>query len=67
MYNGAFDKEPDRIRLSPGDVDESVEFMLRYGVSDKVFPSVPESGFELVGAFRNGFLDGGKSCDVGLN
>ena len=43
-----------------------VVFLLTYGVSDKVFPNLKESGFQLVGAFRDGFLHGGKNCDVGL-
>ena len=63
VFSGDF---KDQVTLSPGDIDESVEFLLRYGVSDKVFPRVHESGFELVGAFRDGFLNGGKDCDVGL-
>ena len=33
----------------------------------KVFPNVDASGFELVGAFRNGFLQGGGACDIGVN
>ena len=33
----------------------------------KVFPNVDASGFELVGAFRNGFLQGGRACDIGVN
>lgn len=63
VFSGDFS---DQVTLSPGDIDESVEFLLKYGVSDKVFPRVHESGFELVGAFRDGFLQGGKKCDVGL-
>lgn len=66
VYDGEFKNPPTQITLSPGDIDESVEFILEYGVSDKVFPNTSESGFELVGAFRDGFLKGGKSCDVGL-
>ena len=31
-----------------------------------VFPDVPATGFELVGAFRLGFLEGGGACDIGL-
>ena len=48
--------------LSPGDIDEAVQFLLQYGVDDRVFPNVDASGFELVGAFRNGFLDGADAC-----
>ncbi|MGY1722449.1 neutral zinc metallopeptidase [Blastococcus sp. SYSU DS0533] len=51
--------------ISPGDLDEAVQFLLRYGVEDDVFPRTDASGFELVGAFRSGFLDGGEACGVG--
>jgi predicted metalloprotease len=51
--------------LSPGDVDEAVRFLLEYGVSGDVFPDVHASGFELLRAFRDGFLQGGSACDVG--
>ena len=64
-YNGAF-VDTLAVVLSPGDVDEAVQFLLTYGVEDKVFPDVSASGFELVGAFRRGFLDGGTACDIGL-
>jgi hypothetical protein len=42
-----------------------VEFLLAYGVKDEVFPHSDLSGFELVGAFRQGFLQGGGPCDIG--
>ncbi|WP_231839488.1 neutral zinc metallopeptidase [Blastococcus saxobsidens] len=51
--------------ISPGDLDEAVQFLLQYGVDDRVFPNVDISGFQLVGAFRAGFLDGGEACDLG--
>ena len=51
--------------VSPGDVDEAVQFLLTYGVDPRVFPEVASSGFELVGAFRTGFLEGGAACDLG--
>lgn len=51
--------------ISPGDLDEAVQFLLRYGVEEEVFPGTDASGFELVGAFRNGFLDGGEACGIG--
>ncbi|RBY96793.1 hypothetical protein DQ237_08305 [Blastococcus sp. TF02-8] len=50
--------------ISPGDIDEAVQFLLRYGVDDRVFPDLDASGFELVGAFRSGFLDGAQGCDL---
>jgi predicted metalloprotease len=65
VFDGAFADTAD-IRISPGDIDEAVIFLLTYGRSDSVFPNVDASGFELLRAFRNGFLDGGGPCDVGL-
>ena len=65
-YNNAFlDILPD-VAISPGDIDEAVQFLLTYGVEDAVFPDVTASGFELVGEFRRGFLHGGAVCDIGL-
>jgi predicted metalloprotease len=61
-----FDGTYRPIDLSPGDVDESVVFLLSYGVSDRVFPGSGATGFELLRAFRDGFVQGGGSCAVGL-
>jgi predicted metalloprotease len=61
-----FEKAYAPIVLSPGDVDEAVEFLLAYGVQDDVFPHTHATGFELLRAFRDGFLQGGSACDVGL-
>lgn len=63
VFDGDFS---DTIVLSPGDVDEAVRFLLTYGVSDRVFPNTRETGFDLLRSFKNGFLRGGKPCDVGL-
>lgn len=52
-------------QISPGDIDEAVQFILTYGVEDQVFPNVNASGFELIGAYRAGFLQGGSACDIG--
>ncbi|WP_448627255.1 neutral zinc metallopeptidase [Geodermatophilus sp. URMC 64] len=54
------------VRLQPGDIDEAVSFLLTYGTDDKVFPNTDLSGFELLRAFRSGFLQGGSACDVGI-
>jgi hypothetical protein len=63
-YNQAFaDVLPD-ISISPGDIDEAVQFLLNYGVDNQVFPNLDASGFELVGAFRTGFLEGGDACEL---
>jgi predicted metalloprotease len=60
-YNGAF-LESTGAGISPGDIDEAVQFLLTYGVDNQVFPNLDASGFELVGAFRTGFLEGGDAC-----
>jgi predicted metalloprotease len=58
-------RDPD-VRLQPGDIDEAVSFLLTYGTDDRVFPNTALSGFELLRAYRAGFLEGGAACDVGL-
>jgi predicted metalloprotease len=63
-YDGAF-TDVVGAEISPGDLDEAVQFLLRYGVEDEVFPGTDASGFELVGALRSGFLDGGEACGIG--
>ena len=63
VYNKKF---ADIAVLSPGDIDEAVEFLLVYGVQDEVFPNTNATGFDLLRAFRDGFLQGGTACDVGL-
>jgi predicted metalloprotease len=62
-YGGAF-ADSLEVTLSPGDLDEAVQFLLTYGVDPRVLPDAASSGFELVGAFRTGFLDGGTACDL---
>jgi predicted metalloprotease len=63
-FKGAF-KDTTGAIISPGDIDEAVQFLLEYGVRPEVFPNTSASGFELVGAFRTGFLEGGDACDLG--
>ncbi|WP_104526285.1 neutral zinc metallopeptidase [Blastococcus atacamensis] len=55
---------PD-VLISPGDLDESVLFLLEYGVSEDVLGSANLSGFQLVDVFRGGFVEGVEACDVG--
>jgi predicted metalloprotease len=64
-FKGAFTESTDGAVISPGDIDEAVQFLLEYGVRPEVFPNTSASGFELVGAFRTGFLQGGDACDLG--
>jgi predicted metalloprotease len=54
------------VRISPGDIDESVQFLLTYGDAPEVLGTADLSGFQQVDLFRNGFVDGLDSCDVGL-
>ena len=56
----------ERVQISPGDVDESVQFLLVYTDEETVIPDVGLSGFQLVDLFRNGFVRGLSACDVGV-
>ncbi|MGY1695042.1 hypothetical protein ACI780_09010 [Geodermatophilus sp. SYSU D00814] len=58
----AFDGEIEDVRLAPGDVDEAVTALLQYGTDPAVLAPSGLSGFELVDAFRRGFVDGGDRC-----
>jgi predicted metalloprotease len=62
-----FNGNDDQVRLQPGDIDEAVSFLLTYGTDDQVFPNTALSGFELLRAYRAGFLGGGSQCDVGID
>jgi predicted metalloprotease len=60
VYNGQA-----QLDISPGDIDESVQFLLTYGNSPTVLPAADLTGFELVDLFRTGFESGLRACDVG--
>jgi predicted metalloprotease len=62
VFNG--EAGPNAV-ISPGDIDESVQFLLTYGSSPTVLPAADLTGFELVDLFRNGFGTGLRACDVG--
>lgn len=62
VYNSQAGKD---ILISPGDIDESVLFLLTYGNDPKVLPAVELSGFQQVDLFRAGFTRGLPACDVG--
>ncbi|NEK86374.1 hypothetical protein GCU60_11480 [Blastococcus saxobsidens] len=53
------------VAISPGDLDESVLFLLEYGIEEQVLGAAELSGFQLVDVFRGGFVDGARACDVG--
>ncbi|WP_029432814.1 neutral zinc metallopeptidase [Blastococcus sp. URHD0036] len=59
------DGELSGIVISPGDVDESVQFLLTRARDEAVLPGLDISGFELVDLFRAGFLEGASACSVG--
>jgi predicted metalloprotease len=53
------------VQISPGDLDESVQFLLTYGDDDRVLGGADLTGFQLVDLFRGGFVQGVSACDVG--
>ena len=61
-----FDNELTAADISPGDIDEAVQFLLTYGTDPSVVPEVALTGFQLVDLFRNGFFEGAAACDVGV-
>ena len=72
FFNGDFNPDEDGdgtgdgTTLSPGDVDEAILFLLSYGQTDSVLPNTTATGFELVGAFRAGFLQGAGAQECGI-
>jgi predicted metalloprotease len=61
-----FNRQAPGILISPGDIDESVQFLLTYGNSPTVFPDADLTGFQMFDLFRNGFTEGLQTCDVGV-
>jgi hypothetical protein len=49
VYRGEAGKD---VLISPGDIDESVQFLLTYGHDPDVLPDVSLSGFQQVDLFR---------------
>jgi len=60
-----FNRQAGRAVISPGDIDESVQFLLTFGTDPDVIPVGDLTGFELVDQFRDGFSTGLSACDVG--
>ena len=60
-----YNRQAPDVEISPGDLDESVQFLLTYGNDPDVVPDVDLSGFQQVDLFRAGFLRGLDACDVG--
>ncbi|WP_029432815.1 hypothetical protein [Blastococcus sp. URHD0036] len=67
FFNGDFTTDDGGVQLSPGDVDEAILFLLSYGQTDSVLPNTTATGFELVGAFRAGFLQGAGAPECGIS
>jgi predicted metalloprotease len=57
--------EVANIAISPGDADESVQFLLAYSDDPAVLGDVGLSGFQLVDVFRNGVVGGQSACGIG--
>jgi predicted metalloprotease len=55
---------PD-ISISPGDVDESVQFLLQSSNDPEVLDESGLTGFQLVDVFRSGVVEGLSACDIG--
>jgi hypothetical protein len=55
---------PGGTSISPGDIDESVQFLLTFGNEPSVVPAADLTGFQLVDLFRNGFVEGLDACGL---
>jgi len=62
VFNG---QAGPKVEISPGDIDESVRFLLTYGKDPHVLGAADLSGFQEVDLFRAGFTEGLGACDVG--
>jgi hypothetical protein len=51
------------ITISPGDADESVQFLLEYSTDPAVLGDSGLTGFQLVDVFRTGVFEGSAACD----
>ncbi|OMQ14536.1 hypothetical protein A7K94_0215925 [Modestobacter sp. VKM Ac-2676] len=65
--SGAFtasvlNEESTVLSISPGDVDESVSFLLEYATDPQVLPDAQLTGFQLVDVFRTGVFEGPAAC-----
>ncbi|WP_448640685.1 neutral zinc metallopeptidase [Geodermatophilus sp. URMC 63] len=65
-YSAQVYRQQLSVRISPGDLDESVQFLLEYGNDPDVLADTELTGFQLVDVFRAGFLQGAGPCDVGV-
>ena len=63
---GVYAGSVSTVQISPGDLDESVQFLLTYGDDPSVLGEADLTGFQLVDLFRGGFVDRIRACDVGV-
>jgi hypothetical protein len=64
-FTGAvLDRTVPDIIISPGDVDESVQFLLEYSADPAVLAESGLTGFQLVDVFRGGVFEGLSSCGL---
>ena len=66
---GAFTKsvlagQDPTISISPGDADESVQFLLSHSSDPAVLGDVGLTGFQLVDVFRSGVVEGQSACGL---
>ncbi|RBY77560.1 hypothetical protein DQ239_10990 [Blastococcus sp. TF02-09] len=59
-----FENEAGGPVVSPGDIDESVQFLLTFGNEPSVVPAADLTGFQLVDLFRAGFVEGLEACGL---
>ena len=63
--SGVLQRQSTVLSISPGDVDESVSFLLESSADPDVLAASGLTGFQLVDVFRSGFFDGLPACDIG--
>jgi predicted metalloprotease len=64
-YSGNLLQKDDGYRLSPGDLDEAVQVLLRYDYAARDLEgNAPATGFERVSDFRTGAVGGFTACDL---
>jgi predicted metalloprotease len=55
-------RQSEVISISPGDADESVQFLLEYSTEPAVLGDSGLTGFQLVDVFRTGVFEGSSAC-----
>ncbi|HEX2130700.1 MAG TPA: neutral zinc metallopeptidase [Actinophytocola sp.] len=65
-YTGELLARVDGFRLSPGDLDEAIQMLLRYDYPgrDSAGDAI-DTGYDRVSVFREGTLDGLEACELG--